>query len=118
MQNEATLLHVLGLVIAVMFLQAFINLASSIQDLFTKLVVGKVLYTWTRERGTIDDTMTPDGGAATGVYTRVKTPDGKYRTRQVAGEEADFEDEEFKEETDDYSEEEPKWKKLYQHLRH
>lgn len=116
MSMEATT-HVLGLVVAVMFLQAFISLASSIQDLWTKLIVGRVLSTWAQERGTIDDTMSPNEGAPTGAYTRVKTSKGKYKTTMLAGEEADFEDEDFKEEAGQLPVEEPdKWKSLYHRL--
>lgn len=73
-----TVIQLLGLVVAVMLVQVLINLASGVQDLYSKLLAGHVIYTWSRQQAQACDT-TFDTTNPTGAYIKVKDRYGRER---------------------------------------
>lgn len=80
-------IQLLGLVVAVMLVQVLINLASGVQDLYSKLLAGHIIYMWSKDKAA--DT-TSDTNLPTGAFIKVKDRYG--RERLVAADPDDVED--------------------------
>lgn len=105
-----TVTTLLGLVVAVMFLQALTGLVSGLQDLSSKLITGHIIYTWAKEKSdTICDTTT---NAQTGAYTRMTDKHGHTRLASGYPEDLEEDDAEYQQERD-AEPDENEWKSLF-----
>lgn len=95
-------IQLLGLVVAVMLVQVLINLASGVQDLYSKLLAGHVIYMWAKDKvaDTISDTSLP-----TGAFIKVKDRYGRERLVEADPDDVEDPDEQDAEHDDDVRDE-------------
>lgn len=105
--SSEQIMQLLGVVVAVMLVQAITGLAGSIQDLYSKLLAGGIIYLWSAEkRSTIYDTTTN-----TGVFNRVQKGSGEASLE--AAEPEDFDDDDNDRLVEDDKE---KWLQFYRNM--
>lgn len=114
MIGTEAVIGLLGLVVAVMFLQAIIGLASGISDLYSKLLAGHIIYLWSRQQAdTISDTASTP--APTGAYSRIRDKHGHYRYAGLDPDQAQELDEDYQEERGNEPTED-EWKSLIRNV--
>ena len=88
--------------------------ASGIQDLYSKLFAGHIIYLWSRQQAdTISDTASTP--APTGAYSRIRDKQGHYRYAGLDPDRAQELDEDYQEERGNEPTED-EWKSLIRNV--
>lgn len=75
------------LILAVMLFQTLLGAVNAANNLWTSLIAGSIIYTWSQDKrtaGSADDPSMP-----TGALRKVRKLDGSYEYREISEDDAD-----------------------------